>query len=1147
MLTSLLLSVVVTWQFPRSSSCHEGLAFADGKTGVLVWGGENTINLTVGRGDLWDHRGGFVWEDKLTYQAIVDLVAKNDMQALKELVKLPPTPAGEPRNPYMLPLGRVEVKLVGAKLDRGELDTATGLGKLILDDGREIQLAMSKRSRTFAMEFPEDLEYATEAIPSMEFPLVREKLLPLGFKDAVKTEEGFVWELVSRADLPVALRVQKKARELKLATARSAAMPDIPNVSFEKLAAESVAYWREFWEKGARIKVPDEKVQLIYDYGMYRFGAMTDPDGTPAGLQGQWLEDDKLVPWNGDYHFNINVQECYSPAFKSGHLENLMPLFKMILSWKDKLRKNAKKFVGIDNGYILSHATDDQGRVGGGFWSGTIDHTSTAWIADMMFKYVLYTGDVKFLREEVYDFLKGTMNVYRQMLAETADGKLEMPISSSPEFGGSSPQDCVGRNPSFQLAGCHRTARNLIIAAKMLGEEPEAMWKDVEERLPLYTAVYPTKEKPYPDDGIIIWEGQTLNNSHRHHSHMAALFPFDLIDIKAKEHKEIVELTYWNLVWRGYGEWAGWSMPWASILFTHIGADSAAVDMLHDWERYFTNPGHGSRHDRYRTGFAIMNRGRDVRSMTRFGNFPGEEIMQMDGQCASAAAVLELMAHEVNGDTKFFLGCPKEWKEVAFENIALPDGSRVSGRRIDGQVEITVLSGPRKLLGHLFAFEKNDRNFDVGSVTRSSDGSYNVGLNQNGHWPLIAGSCVIGDNGESYRLSELDCSGWEAKAEVYLHLEKGEPVLELTITDDKGTATLIGHLAKFDAKPENVPPLMNGKPWEERRAEILDMFADREFGRRPVERPADLTFTVSADSNTLFGAAIRRKVTISCSGKYGAFAFDAWAFLPRRRGKVPVFVDIHLGQRLRKGGFNPMTPFDPSIPSAPIADIIDSGCAVVIFDNWQLAMDDKKTCFETGVFKAFGPKLSERKPTDWGAMSAWAWGASRVVDWIETQSEFDLNRIGVVGHSRGGKTALWAGATDKRFAVVCDNASGAGGSKLNHIDLPGAEPPGVCGKYLSHFFCDAFANWPWDGKMDDLDQHMLLALTAPRMLCVGSCSEDYWAGQTGQRISCELASEAWEKLGVKGYGDHVRFHMVPGPHHISAANWKYYLEAMKSL
>lgn len=667
MICTLLLATIVQWEFPRTASCHEGIPFADGRTGVLVWGGGDTINLTVGRGDLWDHRGGYAWTDEQSYTNICAAVATRDNDRLKSLFSNEPPPNwGGRYNPYMLPLGRVVVKIPGKTVRRGALDTATGLGELSFTDGTGVRLAMSKASHAFAMQFPKDAEYSVRSVPGTEFD-VWKTLANRGFEKArvldgeVAGVGGFTWKLP--VDAPAWLSWRKSGREMTLATGRGDKAP-VDDVPFDRMASESAAHWSAFWREGARVKVPDPVVQQIFDLGMYKFGAMTDPDGFAAGLQGQWLEDDRLVPWNGDYHFNINVQECYSPAYRGGHFKNLMPLFRMVLSWRPLLRDNARKFVGIDHGYVLPHSVDDRGVCIGGFWTGTIDHASTAWIASMMMRYVRYSGDASFLKSGAFDFMKGAMSVYRAMMEER-NGRLSIPIGPSPEWGDSNVQKAVGRDPSFQLAAAHRLAMDLADAAVLLGESPDPMWLDVSKRLPAFT------DGP---NGFQLFEGQPFIASHRHHSHMAGIYPFDTVDFGDPNSRRAAYATYRNWVFKGPGEWSGWCVPWAAILHTRFGSADAAVQMLHNWKVFYNNPGHGSLHDAFRSGFTVFT-GRPT-------------IMQMDGQCAAVTAILELMAHETNGRVEFFKGCPDDWKEVSFENLALSDGRRVSGSRINGKVRV---------------------------------------------------------------------------------------------------------------------------------------------------------------------------------------------------------------------------------------------------------------------------------------------------------------------------------------------------------------------------------------------------------------------------------------------------------------------------
>ena len=664
-----LTAAPVEWEFPRLGSCHEGMAFSDGVTGVLVWGGGDEIRLTIGRADLWDHRGGYEWTAAQSYTNIVAAVESGDTERLMALFKKE-TPKGQPRNPYMLPLGRVVLKIPGATLTRGELDPFTGTAWIDFATAagatNRVEIAMAKSGGgVFAMKFPKGVDYSAKTVPATDFPVYDEKLKPLGFEKArvFDTQDGFGglrWKLP--ADEGVWLSWCAKDGAVAVKTGRGVDKEFGEVHPFDAVAAASRAHWAKFWAEGARVKVPDAQIQRIFDYGMYRFGAMTDPDGVPAGLQGPWLEDDRLVPWNGDYHFNINVQECYSPAYRGGHFAHLKPLFKMVLSWRPRLRENARRFVGIEDGYTLPHSVDDRGVCIGGFWTGTIDHGSTAWVAAMMMRYYRYSRDLDFLRDSAYDFMKGAMNVYLAMMVEDG-GRLALPLGPSPEWGGSHAKGSVGRNPSFQLAAAHRLARDLVEAAAALGEKPDPRWLDVMKRLPRYN------EGPF---GFRLFGEQELTESHRHHSHMAGLFPFDVVDLADPSAKSAVDRTYAKWREKGTSYWTGWCVPWAAVLELHVGNADGAVGMLRAWENHFCDDGHGSHHNSVRDGFTKWTH--------------GESVMQMDGQCAATAAVLEMMAHDVNGKVEFFRGGPDSWREVSFENLALSDGTRVSATRVDGKI-----------------------------------------------------------------------------------------------------------------------------------------------------------------------------------------------------------------------------------------------------------------------------------------------------------------------------------------------------------------------------------------------------------------------------------------------------------------------------
>ena len=397
---------------------------------------------------------------------------------------------------------------------------------------------------------------------------------------------------------------------------------------------------------------------------------MTAADGTPAGLQGPWLEDDALPPWSGDYHFNINVQMCYWPAYSSGRFHNLLPLFRMILSWREKLRYNAKCFVGIDDGYMLPHAVDDRCVCMGGFWTGAVDHASSAWMAQMMFDYVRYSGDAAFLKEGAWDFMVGVMNVYLAMLEEK-EGRLTLPFGVSPEYRGDR-LDAAGENPSFQLAALHRLACDLITGAEMLGLPPDPAWLQIEAELPQATL--------WGDPGreeIALWQDTPLEESHRHHSHLAALCPFNTISPEDEAWRDILERSRDRWIGMGMGRWAGWSIPWAVMLHNRFGNAEMAEFLIELWSRCYRNKGGGTLHDPNFNGLSL-------------GLCGSNKVMQMDAGMGIVAAIADLFLYESGAILYALHGVPDSWEHFSVKNLHCPGGFLFSAERKAGRTSIQL-------------------------------------------------------------------------------------------------------------------------------------------------------------------------------------------------------------------------------------------------------------------------------------------------------------------------------------------------------------------------------------------------------------------------------------------------------------------------
>ena len=376
-----------------------------------------------------------------------------------------------------------------------------------------------------------------------------------------------------------------------------------------------------------------------------------------------------------------------------------------------------------------------------------------------------------------------------------------------------------------------------------------------------------------------------------------------------------------------------------------------------------------------------------------------------------------------------------------------------------------------------------------------------------------------------------------------------------------------GALAEFQQppQPKDVPELLvsaagerivTREQWERiRRPEIVKTLLEQEYGVRPIERPVDLAFAeTAAPEETYAGKAIRKRIRATYSGPGGKGEMNFSVWIPKANCSVPVF--IHSSPRPSETADDVNGP--RPVYWLPVDDIVSRGFAVVAYCNQEVAADWQGPDVATnGVFKVFGPQnLSKRRPTEWGILSAWAWGMSRVLDWVETEPLLDAKRVAAVGLSRNGKTALIAGAFDTRFALTVSCCSGCSGAKLNHIALHESENLKAI-MVARKWFCPNYEKYVGLERTPKMsfDQHGLLALVAPRLLYVSSATEDAWAGPRGEFAALDLASPVWRLYGLSGLIAHefpradtplhagsVAYHLRTGVHDITRYDWQCYMD-----
>ncbi len=377
---------------------------------------------------------------------------------------------------------------------------------------------------------------------------------------------------------------------------------------------------------------------------------------------------------------------------------------------------------------------------------------------------------------------------------------------------------------------------------------------------------------------------------------------------------------------------------------------------------------------------------------------------------------------------------------------------------------------------------------------------------------------------------------------------------------------------------QNGQHIATAEQWTKiRRPEVLKLFEDHIYGAPPeAARKPRLAFAVtSVKEDALGGKAVRKFVQITMPDYPAWKGIELMVYVPKAaKGPVPCFVglsffgnsaattekDVPLSTGwvradVSKGIVNyRVTEASRGVESSrwPIEMIIDNGYALATANYGDIEPDHEQG-WKDGVRAIFSKDGANTvwKEGEWGGIAAWAWGLSRMLDYLETDQSIDAKKCAVIGHSRLGKTALWAGASDGRFALAISNDSGEGGASLMRRNF--GETVAVLAGIRPHWFTPTYQRYANNESACPVDSHMLIALMAPRPVYIASATEDKWADPKGEFLAGKNAETVFALFGKKGVGvdeqpaadqsvgDSIGYHVRAGKHDLTKDDWKHFL------
>jgi len=341
-------------------------------------------------------------------------------------------------------------------------------------------------------------------------------------------------------------------------------------------------------------------------------------------------------------------------------------------------------------------------------------------------------------------------------------------------------------------------------------------------------------------------------------------------------------------------------------------------------------------------------------------------------------------------------------------------------------------------------------------------------------------------------------------------------------------------------------PVRNRKTWEKvRRPEILRLFEDNVYGQMPKQYDSIKYRVTHEDRAAMQSRALLKKVLIEVFNNSKSVKINLILFVPNNVKKpVPVFLLIN-----NRGKENTDPERKTKTEFWPAEQVVDSGYAIAAIHVSDLAPDDKIN-YVNGVLQLYPEQLGADNGIK--AIGAWAWGASRVMDYFETDNDINADKVALVGHSRGGKASLFAAAEDQRFALCISNCSGNTGAALARRQF--GERINRINTVFPHWFNENYKKYNSNEAMLPVDQHMLVALIAPRPVYATNASQDLWADPTGTFLSLKHAEEVYRLYGLKSnlpstppgpnqpmIQSPIAYHNRQGEHNLTIYDWENFI------
>lgn len=704
----------------------DGIPLGNGWLGALIWQKGDKLRLSLDRVDLWDDRP-MATIDKLNFKWVISKVKANQYDSVQ---RWGDEPYEANAAPTKIPGAAIEfdMKALG-KVKTNVLDISNGLSTIEFENGIVFNNYVHAVNQVgyFGFEnLPSGMDPASfldQLLPQLQVPAYNsgkkgttgnsvegQGLERLGYAQGTveKTANSILYHQPTwnNGYYEVLVKWQsfkgeKLIGQWTISNNRPAVLPDLNTSVKEPTGWNShLSWWKEYWERSS-VSLPDPLLERQYYLEMYKFGAVARAATPPISLQAVWTADNgNLPPWKGDFHHDLNTQLSYWPGYTANHLDLTAGYTNWLWRVKEVNKKWTKNYFGV-NGLNVPGVTTISGKEMGGWIQYSMSPTTAAWVAQHFYWQWKYSMDPAFLKtyckpyfDEVAIFLKNIR------VRDAATRKNSPYLSSSPEYHDNSIRAWFHNYTNYDLALLKNFYTEYAELLKATGSRDlEAVKKE--------GAAYPDFD--VNNTGLTIAPGTNLDESHRHHAQLMAIYPLGNLDVDKAKDKEIINQSLRQLEKIGTRNWCGYSFTWAACIYARAKDASMAVKNLQIFATNFC--AYNSFH---------LNGDQKNGQYSSFTYRP----FTLEGNFAFAQGVHELLIQSKENVIEVFPSIPDSWKKVSFKALRTEGAFLVSANKVAGVIEsVSVVATENAVLNLKFPF----KTWIVDGVNRSE-----VKFNQKG-------------------------------------------------------------------------------------------------------------------------------------------------------------------------------------------------------------------------------------------------------------------------------------------------------------------------------------------------------------------------------------------------------------------------------